>query len=910
MKLFDPSSTKRPLPLWTKLAAASLLSIVIAGCGGSDGAPGATGPAGPAGPPGATGPGGKDNTAVVKVAALSADQWANAQWTASITGVSIASAPVVSFKVADALGNPIVGLGNTAKSSTATLTSYPNLAFALAKLVPGSNGSPSKWVSYIVTSVPTTTAAAAPTRPTTDNTGTLVDNGDGSYKYTFYRDITKIKADVAAMTVTSPNVLADLGDLTYDPALAHRAVVQISGAARGTGSNTANAVTLAPSVNMINPLNVIYDFVPATGQAIAPASLQREVVAKASCNSCHETFTFHGGSRQDPRYCVVCHTDQRKYGYANVASVLGKFPALTETATVNATTGITSFSYSPETRVADGEVSGNFTTLIHKIHQGGDLVKANYHYAGVAFNNKGFSMLDSGQRMCSTCHDSSEAVNAENWNTKPSRLACGSCHDGINWATGLGSTLADKAAASAVGAVMATSGHVGRAQATDSTCVLCHTSADNKVYHQTQNITKHNPVIAAGLKTFTYEIKSAAVNASNDVTIEFQIKADGTPVTLVAPATPMANPLAGFTGGPSFLLAYATTQDGISTPVDYNNTGVKQAQAISVSIANLLNTANVANGSITASTTAGYYTATLKGTGSWKFPVGAKMRAVALQGYFTQIASPVNVGRHAISVVKAVTGDTARRTVVNPAKCSNCHEWFEGHGGNRVYETQVCVMCHTPGLATSGRGISDATLNAYPFSAADVKKLTEWNFDKALPNAALKLPVVTNNFKDMIHGIHAGRDRVTPFVDARDRTPSAITLLDFKRMDFPGKLNKCDTCHVTANTVATTYNTVPAGTLASTYESIDGAYAAAIIAQTATPALAKTALSTANAYDTVTTPFSAACVSCHDSVATKTHVTLNGGLVKAPRSAAMANMESCVTCHGAGKDFDPAVVHK
>ena len=53
------------------------------------------------------------------------------------------------------------------------------------------------------------------------------------------------------------------------------------------------------------------------------------------------------------------------------------------------------------------------------------------------------------------------------------------------------------------------------------------------------------------------------------------------------------------------------------------------------------------------------------------------------------------------------------------------------------------------------RGISDATLNAYPFSAADVKKLTEWKFDKALPNAALKLPVVTNNFKDMIHGIHA-----------------------------------------------------------------------------------------------------------------------------------------------------------
>ena len=42
-----------------------------------------------------------------------------------------------------------------------------------------------------MTTVPTTTAAATGTRPTTDNTGTLVDNGNGTYTYTFYRDITQ-----------------------------------------------------------------------------------------------------------------------------------------------------------------------------------------------------------------------------------------------------------------------------------------------------------------------------------------------------------------------------------------------------------------------------------------------------------------------------------------------------------------------------------------------------------------------------------------------------------------------------------------------------------------------------------------------------------------------------------------------
>ena len=910
MKYFNLSSTDRPSTHWTKIAAAGLLAAAaLAGCGGgSDGAPGA------AGATGATGPAGPATAAVpaVQIKTLSSVQWAALAPKGEVTKVTISGAPVVEFKVTDANGLPVIGLGNTSKSATATVASYPNLAFALAKLVPATSTTPSKWVSYLVTTVPTTTTALTATRPSTDSNGTLVDNGDGSYKYTFYRDITKAKDVVAGLTLVSPNVAADLGDLTFEPSLTHRMVVEIYGNAPGTGSNTATGVTLLPAVAMANPVNLVYDFIPATGKVVTATDTQRELVSKDSCNECHNQIgvtTPHGG-RVDTRFCVVCHTDQRKFGYANVASVAGKFPALTETATVNATTGITSYSYAPETRIADGEVSGNFPIFIHKIHNGAALVKENYNYGNVAFNNKGYSMLGGGQKMCSKCHDNTKVAQADNWNTKPSRLACGSCHDGINWATGLGSTLADKAAATAVGAVMATTGHIGKIENNDSTCVLCHDAAAIKVSHQTENKTAHNPAIAAGLKTFTYEIKSAAVNAtSNDVTIVFKISADGTPVTFLAPAAAMANPLTGFTGSPSFLLAYATAQDGVAAPIDYNNTGVKQAQAVSVSIANLLDTTKVADGALSATADAsGYYTATLKGTGTKKFPVGAKLRAVGLQGYFTQDALSVGgvaVARHAISVVKAVTGDAARRTVVDPAKCSSCHEWFEGHGGNRVYETQVCVMCHTPGLATSGRGISDAALMAYPFSAADVKMLADWKFDKTLPNAALNLPVVTNDFKDMIHGIHAGRERVTPFVDARDRTPSAITLLNFKRMDFPGKLNKCDTCHVSGTALITTYNTVPAGALASTYESVNAAYAA-----TPTPANAKAALNIANPEDKVTTPYAAACVSCHDSALAQGHMSREGGQIKVNRSAVNLAGEGCALCHGAGADFDPVKVHQ
>ncbi len=570
---------RRYVQSWRGLLGSCLVVLLaLSGCGGDDGDPGPAGPtgatgpagpAGPAGPPGAAAGGTVNvgsNTATNESAiAAGAEAWAKLEAEVTVTKVAIAGAPVVDFTVKDVFGKPVVGLANTAKSATATVASYPNLAFAIAKLVPGANGSPSKWVSYMITTVPTTTAAAAATRPSTDNTGTLVDNGDGTYRYTFYRDITKIKSQVDGWTFTGNNRKEDLGDLTYDPSLPHRVAIQLSGAAPATGSNTPNAVTVRAAVNLENPVNASYDFTPATGVAIPDANLTRELVSIESCNSCHDKLAFHGGGRVDTKYCVACHTEQRAYGQAKVTSTAGKFPALTETATRNATTGITSFSYAPETRIADGEVVGDFTIMIHKIHQGHTLVKENYNYANVAFNNKAFSMLDNGQRMCAACHDSSLAVNATKAWDNPSRKACGACHDGIDWATGGGSTLGDKAAASLPGSVMATSGHIGRAQADDSRCVLCHTPDLNRVDHRTENITKHNPAITNGLASFTYDIKTATVNAANDVVIEFGIKQRIAPsttdslVTFVAPAASVANPLAGFTGGPSFLLAFAVS---------------------------------------------------------------------------------------------------------------------------------------------------------------------------------------------------------------------------------------------------------------------------------------------------------------------------------------------------------------
>jgi hypothetical protein len=144
---------RRGLPYWLAVAVATVIAASVAGCGG-DGGPagpaGPPGPAGPGGPPGTPGtpgaPGGSGTSNVGSNAltdptaiATNAQAWANLQPTVTITSVTVASPPVVKFTVVDSFGKAVVGLGNTSKSATAVVASYPNLSFAIAKLVPGAS---------------------------------------------------------------------------------------------------------------------------------------------------------------------------------------------------------------------------------------------------------------------------------------------------------------------------------------------------------------------------------------------------------------------------------------------------------------------------------------------------------------------------------------------------------------------------------------------------------------------------------------------------------------------------------------------------------------------------------------------------------------------------------------------------
>ncbi len=320
---------KSTLVRWGALA---LMIGSLAGCGGGGGGGDDSATPTPTPTPGGGTPtvAAPTGTAPINAAALTPEQFAALAPVVKIGGVGVSSPAQVAFSIADANNNPIIGWGSKAQSSTQSVATYPNLAFALAKLVPPSNGSPSKWVSYMVTNVPAknattgVVAAQVPSRPTTDNTGTLGDNKNGTYLYTFWRDITKIKDQVASLTDATGSNKADLGDLTYEPNAVHRLTLALSGNAPGTGTNTPNGVQTTAGVPLLLPVNAIYDFFPATGKPISATDYNRDIVNVANCNQCHDKLgglpgandeaaaQFHGGNRNETRYCVVCHTEQRK----------------------------------------------------------------------------------------------------------------------------------------------------------------------------------------------------------------------------------------------------------------------------------------------------------------------------------------------------------------------------------------------------------------------------------------------------------------------------------------------------------------------------------------------------------------------------------------------------------------------
>ncbi len=170
--------------------------------------------------------------------------------------------------------------------------------------------------------------------------------------------------------------------------------------------------------------NVVHDFRPDGGTVTE----FWDKTVNGNCNVCHNPLAAHGGSRQDVKLCVTCH--------------------------------------SPQTVDPDTGRSVNFREMIHKIHRGESLpsVEAGTPYVIIGNQSSVHDFSDvvfpKDIRNCETCHKlgatpEEGGTQYANYFTYPARTPCGACHDNVNFETG--------------------ENHAGGLpQADDSQCAGCH----------------------------------------------------------------------------------------------------------------------------------------------------------------------------------------------------------------------------------------------------------------------------------------------------------------------------------------------------------------------------------------------------------------------------------------------------
>jgi OmcA/MtrC family decaheme c-type cytochrome len=311
-------------------------------------------------------------------------------------------------------------------------------------------------------------------------------------------------------------------------------------------------------------------------------------------------------------------------------------------------------------------------------------------------------------RNCTTCH--SNAPNADNWKNNPSRAACGSCHDQIDWTTGKSN-------------IASQPDHGGGPQADDKNCKMCH-QPDSGQEFDASIVGAHTiPAKSKQLKGVNLSLIAASVSAGQKPSVDFSVKDNSgaaiDPNTLDAVQFIIGYPTADYANNAQGQAEYAN-RILAATQTPFVRTGVLTSLgsgAYRYTFANPVNvswkTGSVAIGMV------GYKNTTIKGN----FGKDTVVRETSL--------NPV------IYVSLDGTASAARRVVVDRNKCNSCHldlgspAGLAVHGGSRR-NTQLCVICH----------------NA--------------NQTDEVNRTAANMPPESVQFKYMIHSLHMGQDRAVP----------------------------------------------------------------------------------------------------------------------------------------------------
>jgi OmcA/MtrC family decaheme c-type cytochrome len=297
--------------------------------------------------------------------------------TITVNSAQVASDGTISvvYTVADPNGLPLDTAGVTTPGTIA-------LSF-VAAVIPKTQ---EQYTAYTTRSA-TGTKLGTILQPGADSGGTSTNLAAGQYQYTF-----KTKAPTG-----------------YDATATHTIGIY--------GSRNLTVFNLGT-----NYASTTFNFVP-NGAAVTHV---RDVIETASCNTCHDQLSAHGGSRRGMDMCVLCHTPQNS----------------------DPNTGLT----------MDAKV------FFHKIHMGENLpsVKAGTPYVAAMnqfgtfdYSKVAFPADPGDPRRCVVCHSqTTKAVQETAYLTNPTRAACGACHDDVNFATGVN--------------------HAGGPQFDDNECSTCH----------------------------------------------------------------------------------------------------------------------------------------------------------------------------------------------------------------------------------------------------------------------------------------------------------------------------------------------------------------------------------------------------------------------------------------------------
>ena len=443
----------------------------------------------------------------------------------------------------------------------------------------------------------------------------------------------------------------------------------------------------------------------------------RDIVRTAACNDCHADVAFHGGSRRGVEFCITCHTKQ--------------------------------------TTDPDSGNTVDFPVMIHKIHMGEQLHNG-YKIYGYqdALSDWSDVALPSQPSRCEVCHDpKSGAAQANNYLTKPSRVACGACHDNVNFATG--------------------ENHANLPQVSDNLCSTCHIPQGDYPYDVSikgAHVSSHasnTPGLIPDENDWVPgmvfdQLAVANGTAGNTPTITFTLKdKSGNPIALSSlKASP--NRLAAVMAGPTDEYGYTNFGSDVTTK-GYVSEDV------------------VAGGSCDS---AGNCTFTFKhavpSNAKGTFTIGLEGRRGLVINPGTTAQISTEYGAHNKLINFSVDGSAvvARRQVVDLAKCNGCHTYLSLHGTNRDTIEQ-CVLCHN-------KAESDAARRS---SASDPA-------EKAKPPQAI-------DFAYMIHRIHTGED-----LTAQGAGYTVIgfggSVNDFTGVKYPvftpsgstGNTALCSMCHV------------------------------------------------------------------------------------------------------------------